>query len=141
MTEPVTIGFGANKWVKDSNTKMITLYAALPQGVYSFHEAGTNTDYQVPVGKKFILLNVDCGVGRVSANVNIYMDFYKGTTADSLTGATFIARARAGVNDSGQAGIHNQNMPTYVEIEAGNYIQQSFESHAIATLIGIETDV
>lgn len=141
MTEPVTIGVGANKWVKDSNTRMVTLYSALPQSVYSFHEAGTSTDYQVPVGKKFILLNCDVGVGRVSSNTNIYMDFYKGTIPDSLSGAFLIARARAGVNDTGQAGIHNQNMPTYVEIEAGNYITQSFEYHAIATIIGIETNV
>lgn len=141
MAEPVTIGYGANKWIKESNTQMITLYTPAPQGTYSMHKSGTTTDYQVPAGKKFILLNISAGVGRNGSNTNIYMEFYQNTVTDSTVGAFMVAHARAGVNSGGSAGIQNQNMPTYVEIPAGNYVVSRMEHHAVATCIGIETDV
>jgi hypothetical protein len=141
MTDPVTIGWNSNKWVKDGNTKMVTLYTPFPQATYSMHDSATSANYQVPVGKKFILLNISCSVGRNGSNVNMYMEFYRNTIPDSLTGASMVAQSYAGVNSQGQAGIQNQNMPTFIEFAAGEYVTSKFEYHGVATAIGIETNV
>ena len=58
MTEPATLGTHA-KWLKDANTKMISLYNEESVTTHTaLKECSTNTNYQVPVGKKFVLLNL-----------------------------------------------------------------------------------
>jgi len=147
MTEPVTIGYGANKWVKDANTKMKSLVFPSTNSVFSFHDSETGTNYQVPVGKKFIVLHIATGVGEGNAAGNKSSPVYFGTTVDSLTGATMISNNLCAQSYQGYAsgmsvgGTQAQSIPIYVEVPAGNYITGDFDNYTGCTIIGVETNV
>ena len=55
MAEPVLIGFEQQKFIKDTNTKMVSLWTE--QAAYDSCKNSAG-DYQVPVGKKFIVLKI-----------------------------------------------------------------------------------
>jgi type 1 fimbria pilin len=143
MTEPVTVGIGATKWVKDSNTKMITLHASTEAGTGSFHD-DSDTDYQVPSGKKFIILEVSCsatyaGDGQRSVQIQ------KSSTTD--TAGTVVLK-NIGTSYKYQSSSYSSmsehqlvpNIQTYIEIPAGNFII-GVTSNAYANITGVETDV
>ena len=147
MTEPVVIGFGTCKWVKDVNTEMKTLMFPAGSGTLSCHDTATGANYQVPAGKKFIILNISTGQGRSnSATINSTAVYY-GTTVDSTTGATKICDnisanshynfAAAVANGSTQA----QNMPIYTEVAANNFITVVGTLSCSCVVLGIETNV
>jgi hypothetical protein len=64
MTQPVIIGIGGTKFVKDATTKMLTLNSVDTNGVFSLHD-DSNTDYSVPVGKKFVILQICSSGGAI----------------------------------------------------------------------------
>ena len=137
MTEPVTIGFGEVKWLKDSVTKMVTLSRpSSSSGTVSMHD-DTATDYQVPTGKKFIIIRVDHGDSYSGAECFAYL--YKSTTADSATGT--LIKQDSDWNDSNARSTKNA-IPTYIEVEAGNYIN-SYNNQGVnyCNVLGVETDV
>lgn len=60
MVDPVTIGYGVNKWLNDSSTDFITLSktgsTTAATSLYSLYGGGGWADFVVPAGKKFIPL-------------------------------------------------------------------------------------
>jgi len=153
MTEPVTIGIGATKWVKDSNTKMMSLsFPSTGSAVLTCHD-DTDTDYQVPVGKKFVILmintsghSLNTSANTTSSSASYYL--WKGTTIDSATGiniwrngACFTRRYSSGIGESSNAPSPANEV--YFEISAGNYLTFN-SSNSVGTglnITGIETDV
>ena len=62
MGDPITIGYGQNKWVKDANTKIVTLAQISPAGTaQTLPNVETGAAYTVPVGKKYTVLVVTFG--------------------------------------------------------------------------------
>jgi hypothetical protein len=156
MTEPLTIGIGATKWVKDSNTKMITL--AKPStnaaAAESLHLAGV--DYQVPVGKKFIILQVQFGGGFASSQSGASQSFQytgnlmtNGTTDTHVGGITVLqtnggnTRMYVGGTPGQGASAQGSNMiaDTYIEVAAGNFIIGYGSSSVAINCTGVETNV
>lgn len=147
MTEPVVIGFGTCKWVKDANTQMKTIMFPAGSGTFSCHDTATGANYQVPVGKKFIILNIATGQGRPNIVQTNSTAVYYGPNVDSITGATKVSDnvsaqshynfAAAVANGATQA----QNMPVYTEVSAGNYITIVGSLSSSCLILGIETNV
>ena len=140
MTEPVTIGIGATKWVKDSSTRMITLNRTSFTGTEDMQLNGVA--YVVPSGKKFIILNATAGgyqqyFGAVGAR------FYTSTTSAGTTTEILKICSSWGQHSYSSAagsGGHG-NIDTYIEVAAGNYITtSSLGTAATATITGVETD-
>jgi len=128
MVEPVTIGVGCNKWLKDADTRMVQLYTQdYNNNWFSLHETTGGGDYQVPVGKKFIILSVTAMlVGTATV-----LDFTQHTVINSA-GGTQIFAFYGGDTAQGQ-------FECYATVDAGNYINVQGRSPLI--LIGIETTV
>lgn len=143
MTEPVTIGIGATKWIKDSNTKMITLHYPSTSGTLSFHN-DSDVDYQVPVGKKFIILEISSSASEAS-NGQRSIQLQKSSTTDAA--GTLIFR-NYGASYKYQSSSYSSmsehqlvpNIQTYIEIPAGNFII-GVSSNVQSTITGVETDV
>jgi len=118
MADPVIIGFGQVKFVKDANTKMIWLVST---GTNQFQEqTGTSkSNYTVPVGKRFIALHFSSFANSAQQS-GIFID---GSTLiwesfDQTRGVSF---------------------PCYWEIPAGSYFDQQYNGSE-CTILGVETD-
>ena len=126
MTDPITIGNGVNKWVKDTNTKVVTLYGdtSFASGTYpSMIEAGTaSTKYIVPVGKKFIILNI-------FSSIDMSHGYFTYNTTPDVSGGTQITTLLADVA-----------MNAYIEIAAGNYLNCYENANNICIVVGVETN-
>jgi hypothetical protein len=153
MTEPVTIGIGASKWVKESATKMITLHFPSSSGTHTLHD-NTNTNYQVPVGKKFIILQV-CSAGGSSwtgssgASGGNY-ELWDSTVADTASGNIILINSnwisRTFSNYATYSAVSEgfaSPIDTYIEVSAGQYITASVVSSTSVSvnITGVETDV
>ena len=122
MVDPISIGFGSNRWLKDSDTQFLSLFRATNgTGWYSLHSY-LNVDYLVPVGKKFIIL----GNGFKTATMSIGYD----TVADN-SGTTVYSGMEPSTSASHM----------WAEIPASNYISVYVNATANAegSLWGIET--
>lgn len=149
MTEPVTIGIGANKWVKDSDTRMVTLmsdWATTTSGAISLYESKNgqsgsetaNSRYQVPTGKKFIILLIDLGEHMVSIGRSTTVN----DTANMGSAGTNVLWKMG--NSANSPNSHEHHV--YIEVEAGNYIHTSYQTTAgspaySVRVVGIETSV
>lgn len=150
MTEPVTIGHGANKWIVDSDTRAVTLmsdFATTTNGDISMTEAknkqsgseASNSRYVVPVGKKFIILLIE------PAGYDLNRLAYS-TTINDGTNAN-----ENGTNIFWKMGKNTDNPNThthevYIEIPAGNYIHTVYAETSGASayainVYGVETSV
>jgi hypothetical protein len=148
MVDPVTIGFGCNKWVKDSNTRMVTLmidFATTTAGDMSFTEnknkqtgnLATNSRYVVPTGKKLVVLLIKFS----SNNDRIgYSTTVNDGTNMNENGTNIFFKMGSGTQ------AFKQDNEVYIEIPAGNYLHSSHQDtggsgvHAI-TIVGVETTV
>jgi hypothetical protein len=130
MTEPVLLGYGNNKWLKDANTKMVTLYQSVEQSA-PIALKSFNVDYVVPAGKKFIILKLNFAHATTSPKYFVIRYF---TSASSASGTIFYY---AKIDESAIPEID-----CYIEIPAGNYI--NFDSLTAEVMLtnctGIETD-
>jgi hypothetical protein len=153
MTEPVTIGIGSNKWVKEAATKMITLHFPSSSGTLSLHD-NTDTNYQVPVGKKFIILQVCTSGGSNytgnSAATGGNYELWDSTVADTASGniilvnsnwinRTYSNYASYSATSTGFA----SPIDTYIEVVATHYITANIvSSNSVSiNITGVETDV
>ena len=71
MTDPVTLGYGCNKWLFDANTEMITLSNSKSAiGTYDMYSGYTGAwaSFVVPAGKKFIALKIQLNVNESSGS-------------------------------------------------------------------------
>ena len=85
MAEPVVIGFGVNKWVKDTDTKMIYLSntSAINNTGQDMETAAAGaalSGYTIPVGKKFVLLRVQVMVYSTTAKEGVIINERYGGT-------------------------------------------------------------
>lgn len=129
MTEPVTIGVGATKWVKDSNTRLVSLhadYATTTAGYISLCEnnnrtsgsEAANSRYIVPAGKKLIILQVTLGgnIERFGFSTTVNDQNNLGNTGSN----TCFKTNKATTNP-------NKVHDVYIEVPAGNYIHNSYQ--------------
>ena len=122
MTDPITIGNAQNKWIKDANTKMMTLtLPASGSGYTSLLVSGSTTSYLIPAGKKFIILAIDTQTDT---------NYLKRHTVVNASGGTLL------FNKSSTTGTFGD---LYVEVAAGNYIN-TFNSNYRMVLTGVETN-
>ena len=126
MVEPVTIGYGVNKWLKDDDTKFISLNRP-SNGASTLSYEDQGVVYQPPVGKKFIVLGC-CFVGNViKITYDTVLDTY-GTeiwTQGGVQGSVIV-------------------VPLWAEIPAGNYVNIYVTGSSEATqgtVWGIETTI
>ena len=152
MTEPVVIGIGATKFIKDATTKMITLSASgSSRGTYSMHD-DSNADYQVPVGKKLVILQI-CSVGGVykttgGSSVNEVSSTISHSATTNVTGTIFYTNRSI---ISYYNGFHfNSNgiekAETYIEIPASRYVvvtnsTSTYQYGHQYVITGVECDV
>ena len=102
MVDPISVGYNANRWLFDSDTKFISLFNDSDWGTKSLHSTA-NVDYLVPVGKKFVLLAYRYNGTTQSISYD--------TSADTVGTKVWF--------NSGNASIIDQ---VWVEIPASNYI-------------------
>lgn len=128
MVEPVTIGYGVNKWLKDADTKVISLFNNSDFGTKSLFSAETGLVYLTPVGKKLIILSINFQ-GDLQT---LYYDTVINTAGTLL----FVSEG---------ANADPRTMPTlpcWLEIPASNYVTATVTgSDSQGTFLAIETSV
>ena len=125
MVDPVTIGYGTNKWLFDSNTDFISIFRpSNGTGTYSLHDT-TDSDFLVPVGKKFIMLGMAFDTAELS--------MYTNTTPDTTSGGSQVWGQEDDDTNSPKA--------TWIEFAASNYVNVYVSTGAgsMGTAWGIET--
>ena len=85
MAEPIIIGSGVCKWVKDANTKMITLQGAVSGTSFDLLEGSGRTTYQVPAGKKLIIVKIFFENHSTTDDCRIYSGASSGATTNQIT--------------------------------------------------------
>lgn len=140
MTEPLVIGCHGCNWVPDANTKMITLNRPSTTGAIAMKLAGV--DYQVPVGKKFVILSCSSGGWQQYAGI-VGTSIYKGATAGATTTLLISLVPSWGQHTyDTSAGNGGNNIETYIEVEAGQFVNSSNNStNGSASVTGVETNV
>jgi hypothetical protein len=131
VAEPLVVGYGQNKWIKDANTKAMGLFAYNLSSIEALHD-DNNNDYQVPAGKKFIVLRIDVIPRDDSSGVILTQDSSAG-----VSGTRFFA-----YNDGGGSSTPTTpvSIDYYAEIDAGNYINAQMISYGNVSIFGVETN-
>ena len=138
MTDPVVIGMHECKWIKDANTRMFSLFAkASSGGTYDAFQELDGTDYQVPVDKKFIILNHTSTPYNTSGTVAAESTLYRHSSAGVAGGDKL--QTNFGALGEGCVGIVT---PLYIEVPTGEYINLKNGGSGIAydTITGVETN-
>lgn len=135
MADPVVLGIYQNKFVKNANTKALTLYSTqFGSGAESLHSEGSA--YLCPVGKKLVVLNISwLNYSTVRDDVTLYY----GTTVDSTAVATEWLKMSIGgtVTDS----VDGRSFPVYQEIPASNYLTMNcVNSGNVPIVLAVELD-
>ena len=138
MTEPLVIGFGVNKWIKDSDTRLINLYGhtygtSAPSSLNEINSAGTtSTAYQVPTGKKLIILAMF--VNTKQAYNSFGSQTYYSSSTSGGSGHTI------GDFYWNQPSSASGMIECYIELPAGRYISVTTYKTSPGRIIGIETN-
>jgi hypothetical protein len=156
LTEPIIIGTAGVKFVKDANTKMMTLNKPTTSGTTESLHTSLGVDYQVPVGKKFIILKIFTGGGfngsvtaAGSRDYEFIARLYTNTITDSTVGAVLTFTQNGGIEKYQQAALYtsmaatssNVTADVYIEVAAGDFIIANITSNLSVNVSGIETDV
>ena len=143
MTEPVVLGIGSTKFVKEATTKMITLFKpTTASGYEAMVSSDTGTNYIVPVGKKLIILQIHMDQKNNASSQN---EIYKHTIA-GVAGGTQIFMNFCFRTIYGATGIVLSTVippiQVYIEVAASNYINTSnWSTQGYASLTCVECDV
>ena len=150
MTEPVIIGSGAVKFVPNATTFMKTLTFPTPNsGTRTLHDED-DVDYQVPIGKKFIILKIMSSNGYNGiADTNFSIQIWKNTIIDSIVGGTrfyFRNGGQGSVSPFGtpytiSAGGAIGNDEVFYTIPSGSYVNAVLGANIGLQVIGVECDV
>lgn len=143
MGEPVVIGYGVCKWVKDADTKIVHLPVVSSGGIVTGANirqmgittvGGDITDYVVPVGKIFILLSINAQPFQNSSAAKLIIE---GGASGSGTG-----NRKMLIGGYGDNSPQPVNIPCYITFEAGEYINVTTESSGAyaMSMFGVETD-
>lgn len=143
MTDPVVIGFGQIKWVKDANTKLVWLSTGNNTVTNTVDDletadAGSATSvYTVPTGKVFILLAFRAQVYSGSSKEGIYL-------YERYGGNNYV-KGRVPLNQASTDSMLTKPMiETYIKFQAGSTIAVKTYASAMSVMIwalGVETDV
>jgi hypothetical protein len=139
MTEPVIVGMHACKWVKDATTQMLSLHLNTnePAGTYSLQNDTDGTDYQIPVGKKFIVLQLLLGSQGGGTPSNNTMSLFQ-HNVQNAAGGTEVTKMVITEHEANETIVINM----YAELTAGNYLNlTSSSARSNCALIGVECDV
>lgn len=155
MTEPIIIGVGTIKFVKEATTFMKTLTNPTPfTGALTLHdENGVN--YIVPAGKKFIILKITGGQGNTTFNAlnstdstNRTMTIWKNNIIDSTAGGTQLYYQNAQFNGfswNPQTAIAIDgiyvNADVYYTIAAGFNVVSDCNTTIGVQVLGVECNV
>ena len=150
MTEPVIIGSNAVKFVPSATTFMKTLTFPTPNsGTLTLHDED-DVDYQVPIGKKFIILKIMSSNGyNATTNTNFSIQIWKNTIIDSTVGGTsFYYRnggqgkiIALGVTYTISAGGAIGNDEVFYTIPSGSYVNAVLGANIGLQVLGVECDV
>ncbi len=150
MTEPIIIGVESIKFLPTATTFMKQLFFPTPfSGTLSLHDVTNNTNYQVPVGKKFIMLKVVGGGAEVQngAQYTQSVNIFRNTIADSTVGGTQVYRRSAAFNYKSTANSTTMgmfDMPisdlTYITFIAGNFVNAQVDYSVGLQVFGVECD-
>ena len=135
MANPIVVGTEVKAITGADNVKMISGYrlsgsTGLP---YVMVNSATASYYQVPVGRKCIIIEI-----QVAAGANGYGNntVYIGSTANSTTGAHIALNAYSLSYDTGVTKIN-----TYIEMAAGDYCNINVTRNpTMITMTAIEMD-
>ena len=139
MADPIIIGETVKKPEGVDNAKMIGLFRPSVGVIntFSLHSEETGADYQVPVGRKFLMLTISAfPVGAFTTySTNI---IWNSNASDSATGTTVYRNVIGGNGSTGTAAV---NSACYAVFTANNYVnsQENGMSTGI-TARGIEID-
>lgn len=134
MADPIIVGTEV-KFVKDANTRQICITTNVSTGSSPLSLELNETDYVVPVGKKFIPIRMHAENSDMTANVAFEMWF--NTVTDSTAGGTIWGKFR---NSANGAPINfTLGAP---EFDAGKYviIRNAASGNIYITMIGVECD-
>lgn len=115
MVDPVTIGFGCNKWLKDDDTEFMQLSMPDVNNNWTSCHDSTNTAFQVPVGKKLIILGMSYQPAN-SSESEFYITSHN--VVDSSGGTNLAYWQSTGDLMDWNTG----NVPMWAEIPAGYYL-------------------
>lgn len=144
MTDPIVIGYGQNKWVKDANTKLINLTTATAHATNTGMDLETAaagaaaSTYTVPTGKVFILLWFRPIVYGGSSKEGFYL-YERYSSTDYV-------KSRYGMNlasNSAANDLAQRDIECYIEFQAGSTIRLATYASAMTMNffgIGVETD-
>jgi len=134
MADAIIVGTDV-KFVVDANTRMVCIVTnvSTASSPLSYEENGT--DYQVPVGKKFIPIRIHAENSDTTANNPFELHF--GPTPDSTAGSTLWGKFRN--SGSGAPIDFELGAP---EIATGQYItlRNATSGNIYSTLVGVETN-
>ncbi len=142
MTEPVVIGFGQLKWVKDANTKMVALAAttSFTNTGYDLEESAAGaagTTYTVPVGKQFIMLWFRPVMNGASVKEGFYLN--------ERYGGSNYRKCAYGMNaQADDPVLDKSDIQCYFPFQAGSTVNvNTYTASMNMTFfaLGIETDV
>ncbi len=140
MAEPVVIGYGQNKWIKDADTKMVYLAsdASINNSGMSMKHAAAGSGlstYTVPAGKVYILLLINIAVYSTTAKegFQLFAGVGLASTHNKITYA---------LNNST---TENEMIPmeTYVTFEAGENVNMYWTGGSGSmrcSMLGVETN-
>lgn len=127
MVDPVTIGVGCNKWLFDANTEFIQLSMPDVNNNWTSCTDYTDTAFQVPVGKKLIVLGFS-GTSGSATEGEFYITSHN--VLDSSGGTSLVYwYANGDLHDN--AGF----VPMWSEIPAGYYLNCRGREYAIFSCI------
>ena len=138
MANPIIIGETVKQPEGVDNAKMVGLFRPSVGVIntFSLHDGETGADYQVPAGRKFIMLTISAfPVETTTYSTNL---IWNSNASDSATGTTVYRNVIGGNGSDGNPGINNA---CYAVFSAGNYVnsQENGMSCGI-TARGIEID-
>jgi len=137
MTEPALLGLNQFKFIKETNTVAKTLYRSTDSSGVLVMEYDAAA-YQVPVGKKFIILQSTTIISGTGAS---YQDiwYFEHTVPNAAGGTEKLHYYTPMVVGDGGALIYKFDV--YIEIAAGNYINSNHSSNLVREImLGIECD-
>lgn len=147
MVDPVTIGIGVNKWLKDANTKLITLAVGGNSASYTALKDSTNADYTPAAGRKFIALKIQVTMNEGVNSGNTGFFAINNDTAAGGSGGTRLLEYRGYEQNTGStagAAFFQMDLDVFLEDwTAGEYVNISYNSTNYwgVLITGIETTV
>lgn len=136
-TDPVLIGFNQFKFLKNSDTRALTLYRINDSSGYEVME-NRGSAYQVPADKKFIILHCTMTLSGTSATYQ-GVTWWEHTAANASGGTEVMSHFTPLVSGDGANLVYD--FETYIEIAGGNYINTQHDSNLIREIMtGVEVD-